>query len=124
MLINSFSYCIVKNSYLSLVKFFAIIFSIYFAYLSTVPCGDKENCNEFAQTHATITTDHNQGNSHQNEICSPFCTCACCGCQGFNLKSFPTVAIAFTQTAERKIIPYQSQFISQFSADIWQPPKV
>lgn len=124
MLRNSFSYDIVKNFYLSPVKFFAIIFSMYFAYLSTIPCGDKENCNEFAQAHTTITEDNAQSSSHQNEICSPFCTCACCGCQGFNLKPFPAVAVAFTQTAERKIISYQAKFTSQFVVNIWQPPKV
>lgn len=110
--------------FVRLKKVFYILFSIYFSYLAIIPCGDKDNCNEFAQTHSIVNPNDNQSNSHQNEICSPFCVCACCGCQGFNLKSFLSVAIAFTQTVERQTVPYESEFISQFSAKIWQPPKV
>lgn len=105
------------------MKRFWAIFSIYILFLSIAPCGDERNCNEFAETHTNVTANTAQDASHQDEVCSPFCMCACCGCQGFHLEPF-SGSIALVQTADKKITPHQSEFVSQFSANIWQPPKI
>ena len=106
------------------MKYFWAIFSIYILVLFTMPCGDEKDCNEFAETHTSITADNSQNTPHQDGICSPFCNCACCGSQGFNIEPFPAVSIAFSQSAEKEIIPYESQFLSQFTSNIWQPPQL
>ena len=111
-------------SYICYVKLFWTIFSIYILVLSTAPCGDESNCNEFAETHTNITANASQDGSHQDEICSPFCMCSCCGCQGFHIEPFLSASITFSQSIDKKITPYESQFLSQFTANIWQPPKL
>jgi hypothetical protein len=113
-----------RNNYICAMKYFWAIFSIYIFVLSTMPCGDEKNCNEFSETHTSIVSDNSQNNSHQEEDCSPFCICSCCGCQGFNVAPFPIVIITFSQSDEKKVTPYQSQFLSNYIANIWQPPKI
>ena len=104
------------------VKILSFIFAIYFFELATIPCLDTAECDSFAQQTIVQTADHSD-HLHTDEICSPFCACSCCGCQGF---SIPTVHQCNTTFAfiEKTTPLYKSFFIDDFIAKIWQPPKI
>ena len=63
------------------MRLFAFILSIIILALSVVPCSDNDNCN---QPTTELSSDHS-GHEHQEDSCTPFCTCSCCGCAGFVL---------------------------------------
>jgi hypothetical protein len=98
-----------------------IVFSMYIFCLSAIPCGDKENCNEFSETHATRSNDQD---SHSDEACSPFCLCSCCGCAGFQIAYSPEFEKPLISPKENEVLPYASNFTSIYIASIWQPPKI
>lgn len=86
-----------------------------------MPCGDDDNCVEFDAYHTEKKGSHE---NHEEKSCSPFCACACCGCRGFDISPLHVVTIITKQRTENKIAPYKAPFISQFTANIWQPPKI
>ena len=87
--------------------------------MALVPCGDKEDCNEFKQTQ-TSHTDHKD--DHSDEACTPFCVCACCASNCI-VKYFQPV---LNQVAlVNSVYPVHKE--SKTSAaiiSIWQPPKL
>ncbi len=102
-----------------LKKLFSILFVIYFISLVVVPCGDKENCNEYKQEQ-TSQTDHKQG--HSDEACTPFCFCSCCAAP-FLIKDFHPLV---SQTVEVNTIYTELKEFTPSAAiiPIWQPPKL
>lgn len=102
------------------VKFFTVIFSIYILLLSIAPCGDSIECDERNQTEKS----HND-HKHENENCTPFCICACCGQPVTSKINYPAVQTVSKPDIFNKNIAINDQtFNSQFSASIWQPPKI
>lgn len=92
--------------------------------LSVVPCADAEGINTSAQQ---LTIQHSQTNSqghNEENDCSPFCTCACCGCQGFNVPVFYSMKCSSSFKTEKNISDYTFTFTSDFTSKIWQPPKI
>lgn len=60
---------------------------------------------------------------HEEEDCSPFCTCVCC--------SYPIVAFSIQNEIAVSLITfseissvYKSPYSNGFFAKIWQPPKI
>ncbi|WP_421944585.1 DUF6660 family protein [Pedobacter sp.] len=104
------------------MKLFAIILCISILALSCISCEDFELANNLS-----IVTEQiiNQENSHQeSDNCSPLCTCNCCG-----------QLIVFNQKVELLIKPkplnhsknvatYCNYFLSDYTKNIWQPPKL
>ena len=84
-----------------------------------MPCGDKDNCNEFKQTE---TSQQSHKEQHSNEICTPFCVCSCCATHFFIKDFYPPlnqVAVINTVFAVHKESKISSAIIP-----IWQPPKL
>ena len=112
-----------KNlSYIYTMKWVSFMLCIYFMLLSVMPCSDGEECNAPIQTSISAIDDHGN-HSHESEMCSPFCTCLCCGqfvstasdeasISQLKFHSTPTLAI------------YQSGFSLEVDLAIWQPPKI
>jgi len=102
------------------VKLFTILFSMYVLALSFAPCADELECNEIYPTESS----HSK-HTHEKENCTPFCICACCGQHVVNKFNYftPQNKIKTAVIEEYKVIVNQT-FISQFNANIWQPPKI
>ncbi len=71
--------------------------------------------------------NHNEGHSHKSEkdLCSPFCSCSCCGMQivtdlGTITYNFPVLLGKSTPTVPH----YRSVLIPSFSGSVWQPPQI
>ncbi len=106
------------------MSFFAHIFTIYILALSLLPCNDVyvEYQNDIAKTE--LTQPHNQRTEH-NDACSPFCTCSCCSTYVI-LKFEPSLINIFKPDAGTTLkYPIRNfSFVSAYSGNIWQPPKV
>jgi len=104
------------------MKFFTLIFSVYILALSILPCGDQRDCNQSEQTAITATTDH-ENHNHEQETCTPFCICACCGSVFSNLY-YPATLSLFVPTSSKNLPVYQNAFVREIYFNIWQPPKI
>ncbi|MFC4389669.1 DUF6660 family protein [Flavobacterium quisquiliarum] len=106
------------------MKWIAIIMSIYLMALSNMPCADMEVNSAMHKT-AQFASEDNHSHDKDNDLCSPFCACNCCGAQ---VLSYQTPAnFEFPAPYNLISIPlptYQSVFISDFYGSIWQPPQI
>ena len=99
----------------------ALILSIFILTLSTVPCSDGMDCNEQG---VDLNDDHTN-HEHNEDTCTPFCSCACCGIAGIVLsapKLFVISQEGYNYTTF--ITQYNSDFISSYFYSFWQPPKL
>lgn len=105
------------------MKFFWLFFSFYVLFLSVLPCSDRVECADHARMENSQNTDH-QNHKHETELCSPFCTCACCG---VTIVYVPNISLPLKNSIEQQYIPLISLYTFHYaSADygsIWQPPK-
>ncbi len=98
--------------------------SIYLMALSNMPCADMEVNSAMHKT-AQFASEDNHSHDKDNDLCSPFCACNCCGAQ---VLSYQT-PINFEFPAPNNLISiplpsYRSVFISDFCGIIWQPPQI
>lgn len=98
-----------------------MIFCVYLLVLAVMPCHDSVECSEFRAEKFSDKHDH----ASDNELCPPFCTCACCGVQVVQLQHPTFFEPSFTVEvfADRPTF-YRSVFPSEIALSIWQPPKI
>lgn len=96
-----------------------LLMAIYVFGLSLMTCTDgmhKDDCGTAIHIHDAGDMPH-----HEEEACTPFCVCSCCGS--------PFIAkLAFTFTVqpcvnEQLVIP-SPKCTSAIPPSIWQPPKI
>jgi hypothetical protein len=96
--------------------------------LSCIPCTDNEHIIATTQNQIEIdaTEEHNHDNHDNcNDLCSPFCTCACCGMtintvKGLVLKQhIPIIVVAHIQSFFYLETPF-----FQHRQSIFQPPQL
>lgn len=96
----------------------------YILSLSFLPC--CENDGDAVQNIFYAQASDHSGEHHEEEGCSPFCQCACCGMQAFQYlyqrvslfeKNYPTESI-------RLFSHYQFSYAQEIFLTIWQPPKI
>lgn len=113
-----------KNITFTTVKWITIILSVYLLALSNMPCADME-VNSAAHKIAQFSSEANHSHDKQNDLCSPFCVCNCCGAQVLSYQNhiifdFP---VAFSLISIQ-LPTYNSVFASNFYGSIWQPPQI
>jgi len=87
--------------------------------LSALPCCETDGCADKQGLTVSISLTNSD---HQDETCTPFCACACCGlqfsktCNCIKLKS-PELFAAHHSTE----ITLQ---LSEIYLPIWQPPQL
>lgn len=101
---------------------FHILFALYFAFLAVVPCGDKEDCNDLKKSELCQTSHEHDEENHEDESCTPFCTCSCCAA----LFLLADVSNHVKQVAEINSIYTIHKASPETGAilPIWQPPKI
>lgn len=118
-----------KYTIFTLVKLLNLIFSIYLVALSCLPCADMEvNSAAHKDAHEVAkTAPNNDSHSHdkENDLCSPFCSCNCCGSQivsYFKVLSYDFAVVS--KNIKTQLPTYTSKFTSNFYGSIWQPPQI
>ena len=102
------------------MKLFHILLSVYILALSSLSCTDADISH--AGKNVSEISIAQPSDSHEDESCSPFCICACCG----------SVAVHFSEKAPVKHqgFNFNKYFLSQesdvidISSPVWQPPKI
>ncbi len=97
---------------------------MYLVALSCLPCADIE-VDSAAHLKELATNHKEHSHDKENDFCSPFCICNCCGAQILtyfpsSLFEFPTVL----EVIQTKKSFYKSTFASSFYGSIWQPPQI
>jgi hypothetical protein len=95
--------------------------------LPLLPCADKEECNdEKTKTSLAINLDsEHQSHEDEEESCSPFCTCLCCGQVITNLFCLIKEEKNNQSFFSKNISDYKNTFhLSSYLDRIWQPPKL
>jgi hypothetical protein len=100
-----------------------LLLSIYLLVLACLPCGDREECKEPAQTCLRADT-RSESHDHLAEHCTPFCTCTCCAAAvcAVRTQSIPAEPAPFYE--EDAYLRYRSPFYAAVSFAIWQPPRL
>ena len=101
------------------------ILSVYLIVLSCLPCADLK-VNTTANISTEVLANHDK-HAHDNEIdlCSPFCSCNCCGQQILNFNQ--EITFVFNKIflkISTQIPTYKPIFTSNFYGSIWQPPQI
>jgi hypothetical protein len=97
--------------------------AIYILVLSIVPCSDAHNlCNKKAKTE--LSNEHSHEHD-EDDACSPFCTCNCCG-TNITLIDIPFYSITnhHSYSLAEKVALRNDSFVATFFNNIWQPPKI
>jgi hypothetical protein len=90
-----------------------------------MPCADME-VNSPAHSSVEFASNHDE-HSHdkENDLCSPFCSCACCGSQMVSYFQATVINIAILSKSIKTQLPtYKSILSSNFFGSIWQPPQI
>jgi len=103
------------------MKIFSCILSFYVLFLAPAPRFSDDNCiDEIKKEH---TDNHSQDHNDDDcNSCSPFFACGTCS--GF---VFTRLGIDFQEVPfikDKFVGVYIIQFIDNFFANIWQPPKI
>lgn len=105
------------------MRWFAFIFSFYIMALVVMPCNDAATC-EQSQGNTEQTQQTHDHSDDEEDHCSPFCTCSCCGVTGIII-SVPNFQIVFIEPiTPTYITPYYQNFNSAYYYSFWQPPKL
>lgn len=109
------------------LKIVHFILTIYLLGLSLMTCSDAEIHSSAPNSGFELAHDGEGTHSHNKEgdMCSPFCSCACCGVQIVN--NMTVLNLNFPVLTEQPVpqIPhYTPVFASSFSGSIWQPPQI
>lgn len=113
------------NPYLCPVKLVSILLASYILVLSCLPCSDSRECNIDSPTTIARASGNHQDHQHEDEACSMFCNCACCG-QVF-VQHFQPMLIELSDTphARKELFAYHNDRLpADFYGNIWQPPKL
>ena len=87
-----------------------------------MPCLDADTCTDET---LSMSSEHDHSQD-EGDLCSPFCTCTCCGCVGF----VACTPVFFSDDVDKNInslvliAPYKSTFVSSYFYSFWQPPKI
>jgi hypothetical protein len=101
-----------------------IILSIYLLAVSNIPCADLEVNSAVHQT-AQFSADKNHSHDKENDLCSPFCVCNCCGAQILTHQVTEMFNFQVVYAIISIQLPtYKSIYTSNFFGSIWQPPQI
>ena len=107
------------------MKFLNYILSIYLVALSCLPCADLEESSAAHRAIEMASNHEHHSHDKENDLCSPFCSCNCCGSQivsYFKMVSYNLAVVSKTITTQ--LPTYTSKFTSNFFGIIWQPPQI
>lgn len=105
-----------------MIRYIAIILSVLTIALSALPCDDEQAVVVTGDTIVMNAASHSD-NYDLGDLCSPFCTCACCA--NVVVESVFDQEIAATECIHAELNSiYLFSFSRDFSNPIFQPPQV
>lgn len=108
---------------LPLVKVIRFVFALYVLFLAVFPCSDVRSQSREDTIEAISLIQTSQENDLQEDICTPFCICACCATHIKVTASTGPNGSGVIHNTKAKI-PYVENMVSFDSNNIWQPPRI
>ncbi len=104
----------------------ARLFAFYLLALGCVPCTDSEHSGHSQQASLSFQSADAQNDEHHacNDLCSPLCTCACCGCVTISVK-LPIWEAALEKPLVKEkqtAFSYQAPHSAAHLAALFRPP--
>ncbi|HZY79523.1 MAG TPA: DUF6660 family protein [Cyclobacteriaceae bacterium] len=105
------------------MKLIHIILAVYVVFLDLRPCGDIDTCVDEQRAGISVTTvDKHNHSEEEQDLCTPFCICACCSSH---------VQVGYSSTIDsnrvghntKLTIPYNEGVLTNTHQSIWQPPR-
>lgn len=84
------------------------------------PCSDAKTCDE---TDKVVTTDHHDHSEDEDDNCTPFCFCNCCGVAFTVNVNAPFFSFAETPL-KAYIFHYKFNYSHEHLENVWHPPTV
>ena len=100
------------------MKWIAILLSIYLMALSNMPCADME-VNSAAHKTAQFSSEANHSHDKDNDLCSPFCACNCCGAQVLSYQTSQSIEFPVAFTIISKAYPITILFLLLISTEVF-----
>jgi hypothetical protein len=99
------------------LKIVAVILSLYIIALTMVPCVDNHLTGSEAATELC-----QKNNDSDIDLCSPFCTCDCCG----TIISFELLVFfnSITVTPSVQKFYFRTPDVTEIAIAFWQPPRI
>ena len=105
-----------------MMKFLAVLLSLYILLLTAIPCADVAPGNSLCKSEITKSTANHNHQHPDIDHCSPFCTCNCCASPVLQIDTVVDfICIKFSTYTYPE---YSSAITSWFTPSIWQPPKL
>jgi len=104
------------------VKIIAIIISIITIIFSALPCDDEADIG--TQQTAVISQGSDLENNVHIDLCSPFCSCACCTISISEPTNLTEILISPIIPAKELDTHYEVSFFNNYFSKIDQPPQV
>jgi len=105
------------------MKILVYFLSFSILLLSCITCEDRLDSAQNSQATTQAKVSKNQA-VPDNDNCSPLCTCNCCGQPVVSVNTDISISIPKFITADKLKSGYQGRKATDFSRNIWQPPKV
>ncbi|MBK9985146.1 MAG: hypothetical protein IPP15_22775 [Saprospiraceae bacterium] len=104
------------------MNLFCFTYALYILVLSMWPCGDA--CDHSFIPQPLVSEPQSSHNDHhEDEACSPFCLCPCCGTV-CNQSHQPIESITISWTSALNQPHDQTSLLQDIYFSIWQPPKI
>lgn len=103
---------------------------LYLLLLALLPCADAQvlRCVHEPEEVASVSQAHDRNTTHQHDgagdVCTPFCTCACCGLHP-TLDPLPDLTIGQVLGSAHKIYLCRrlGELTSVYTLAVWHPPR-
>nr|WP_314495841.1 DUF6660 family protein [uncultured Chryseobacterium sp.] len=104
------------------MKLFGLLLSLFLVFLITMPCSDSGS--DVSSSETKVTSHNQKEDSKHNDLCSPFCICACCGIHT-TAPVYPAFQLSCSPSQYNdRINDLHSSVELDFIYGIWQPPKI
>ncbi|WP_132529049.1 DUF6660 family protein [Pedobacter psychrotolerans] len=106
------------------MKILIYFLSLAILLLSCITCEDQLNLDLNLKRINTITKISKTESIPDNDHCSPLCTCNCCGQPIVNISNDISVVKPKLFSLNKKKSGYKSRNVTDYTQNIWQPPKL
>lgn len=104
------------------MKFLAFIMAVVVLGLSLRPCKDSATPHSKSDIHATVAQDNDHRHNEDPDLCTPFCSCACCCSISLVRQIMENTAPALHGSVAH--ISLYKGTLSEIALPIWQPPQL
>ena len=104
------------------MKIIAFIMAFLVLALNVIPCADTVNAANESKSKMVVAKSNSQKSDPQQDDCSPFCHCTCCGTFSPN-HSITVLSYILTYLSISKSSFLPADLI-EIALPIWQPPQL